>query len=312
MQRQLDISKPAGLARSGLAPLEFVLSLPLLLMIMAMIIIVGTAGAWKVRTHANARQAMARALWPRTGAGDPKPASWWPDTAVMSAGPANPAPFDADPFAQHQVVRGPQISAQQGSGFLRVDTDLMDVTQGLFAGYSSIDRELPLWKQLPYRNAYHRQAQVFSSNHWQFQQMGLADNYDRRTRVLYPDFNLADSSGMGAAAVQAALQALLSNPDRAQLLILDRDAELRGFYGDPYESDWYGRYDRFNFHPRPFNECALDLTSTVDGLTDRIDQAPCNLARAFLEMYESQPQSAQNDQYIQQLEDFLSQQCGPQ
>lgn len=299
-------------SRRGFAPLELILSLPLLLMMMAMIIIVGTAGAWKIRTLANSRQAAARALWPRTGDGDPKPASWWPSSAVMSAGPADPAPFDDDPFAPHVVVRGPVVGLQ-GGGSLRVDTDLLDISRGLFFGYASIDRDLPLWKQLPWRNRYRRETQVFSGDHWQYQQMGLDGNIQRRVEVLYPDYNLASASNVGLGRTSAALQALLSNPQRPQLLILDRDPELRGYYGDPYDSDWFGRYDRFNFHPTAFNECSLDLRGVVDSLTDRIDQAPCNLARAFRQMYQDQLNSGSTapslQQSLRQLDQFLQEHC---
>jgi hypothetical protein len=299
--------------RPGLAPLELVLSLPLLLMIMAMIIIVGTAGAWKVRTLANSRQAAARSIWPRTGDSDPKPASWWPVTANMSAGSADPEPIDADPFAQHAVVRGPVIGVQGGSS-LRVDADLLDATQGLFAGNADVDRALPLWKTLPWRNRYHRETQFYSDNHWQFPLTGLTSNTRRRIDVLYPDYSLAGSSNVGGGRTTAAMQALLANPDRWRLLVLDRDAELRGYYGDPYVSDWYGRYDRFNFHPRPYNECAFDLQSSVDVLTGQIDQAPCNVARAFRQMYQEQINSGntspQLQQYVQELDDFLMQHCG--
>lgn len=297
--------------RRGLATLELILCLPLLLMIMAMIIIVGTAGSWKVRTLANSRQAAARSLWPRDGANDPKPASWWPNSANMSAGGADPAPLDTDPFAQHVVVRGPVFGAPQGGGTLRVDTDLLDPSRGLMAGFASIDRDLPLWRQLPYRNRYRRETQFFSGDQWQFSLMNLGDNTRRRIPALYPDYNLAASSSIGIGRTTTALQAILSHPDRAQWLILDRDAELRGFYGDPYDSNWYGRYDQRNFHPRALETCTIDLSADVQSLTDRIDRAPCNLAAAFLQMYESQPQSAQNDQFIQQLEQFRNQHCFP-
>ncbi|MFO1094727.1 MAG: hypothetical protein U0992_15685 [Planctomycetaceae bacterium] len=288
--------------RAGFAPIELILSLPMLLMLMAMIVIVGTAGAWKIRTLATSRQAAARSIWPRDGAGDPKPASWWPDTAAMSAGPADPLPIDYDPFAQHTVVRGPVVGAAGGAG-LRVNTGLLDVSRGLMAGFAAIDRDLPLWKQLPWRNRYRRETQVFAGDQWQFQQMGFGDNVWRRVPVLYPDYNLATASGVGLGSTATALQQLLTNPQRNKLLILDRDSELRTFYGKAYESDWYGRYDRFNFHPPARNDCSLDLRDVVDDLKMRINQVPCNVARAFRDMYRAQ----QNDAAVQQLDQFLRQ-----
>jgi len=307
MTRRTDIPYVPS-SRRGLAPLELVLSLPLLLMIMAMIIIVGTAGAWKVRTLANSRQAAARAIWPRDGASDPKPASWWPDSATMSAGHADPEPFDYDPFSQHTVVRGPIISAPGGNS-LHVDTELLDSSGGMVAGFASIDRDLPLWRRLPYRNRYQRETQFFSGDQWQFSLMGLSDNISRRIPVIYPDYNLASNSEVGIGRTAAALQAIMSHPDRLTWLILDRDVELRGYYADPYESTWNGRYDGFNFHPRASETCSIDLSGEVQSLTTRIDQAPCQLARAFLQMYREQGLTAATDPRVQQLEDFVAQHC---
>jgi len=293
-------------SRAGLAPLEFVLSLPLLLMIMAMIIIVGTAGSWKVRTLANSRQAAARSIWPRDGANDPRPASWWPDSATMSAGGAEPDPFDYDPFSQHTVVRGPVVGTPGGGGF-RVNTDLLDISRGMLAGHASIDRDLPLWRQLPWRNRYRRSTHVFSGDQWQFALMNLEDNTRRRIPVLYPDYNLASNSGVGIGRTSAALQMIMSHPDRARWLILDRDPELRGFYGDQYDSSWYGRYDRFNFHPPARESCTIDLSGEVELLKRQIEGVPCTLANAFLQLYRDQGLD-DNDPRIQQLLNFQMQQ----
>ncbi|MBL8850522.1 MAG: hypothetical protein JNG89_12650 [Planctomycetaceae bacterium] len=274
--------------RRGLAPLELVLSLPLLLMIMAMIIVVGTAGSWKVRTLANSRQAAARGLWPRDGAFDAKPASWWPDSAVMSSGAADPAPFDDDPFTQHAVVRGPVIGAQ-GSG-LRVNTDMLDVTRGLAAGFSSINRDLPLWRQLPYRNQYQRETQVFSGDQWQFAPMGLGDNDERRVDNLYPDYSLGTYGGL--ARTIAAREALLSfagTPPGQRLEILDNDPAL----------------NNRDFYPRlPWEICSTDLQPLVDSLKGQIDLVPCELARAYLQLY---PQGTPEHDQLQQ---FIDQNCG--
>src|SRR5262245_31434467 len=91
--------------RHGLAPVELVLSLPMMMMILAMMIIVGTAGAWKLRTSANSRQAAFRTVWPRTGDSDPKPANWWPASAAIYAHNRGLSPFPVDPFTAYPVVR---------------------------------------------------------------------------------------------------------------------------------------------------------------------------------------------------------------
>ena len=50
----------------GLAMLELILALPILLFIMALIINYGTVAAWKVREHSVARLAVWETRWPRT------------------------------------------------------------------------------------------------------------------------------------------------------------------------------------------------------------------------------------------------------
>ena len=59
--------------RRGLAPLELVLSLPVLLFVMGLMILIGWAATFKVRTQIHAREAAWRSIWranPRTDAQD--------------------------------------------------------------------------------------------------------------------------------------------------------------------------------------------------------------------------------------------------
>ena len=284
---------------AGLAPLELVLSLPLLLMIMAMMIIVGTAGSWKVRTLANSRQAAARSIWPRTGDNDPKPGSWWPNSATMSFGSASPSPLPNDPFQRHYVVRGPTIASPAGSS-LPVDDTRLDATRGLHAGRASIDRDLPLWKTLPYRNRYDRDTQVFSDHQWQHGTMGQGTTWQRRIPVIYPSYDLGRYGAGSVGEMQSTLMNLMAlyNTD-PHLPILDRDDELRSFYGNPYNNQWGARYDRFNFHPAA-GGCTTDLQPIVDRLVGRpaqppqpaivgeIHQVPCRITREFWRMYVDQ------------------------
>lgn len=274
-------------SRDGLAPLELVLSIPLLMMIMAMMIIVGTAGSWKVRTLANSRQAASRSLWPRTGDSDPKPDSWWPSSAAMGFRDGRPSPLDGDPFGQHYVVRGPAIPSPAGSS-LNVDQSRLDSVDGLKSGWSSIDRDLPVWQQLPYRNRYDRDTQVFTDEQWQHGTMGQGHTNLRRIPVIYPEYDLGRYAPGSVAAMQSTLMQLMQfyNSD-PKLPILDRDEELRGFYGDPYDNNWYARYDRFNFHP-PAGGCTTDLRPIVDNLVSAIDGVPCRVTRAFHAMYVDQ------------------------
>lgn len=303
--------------RSGLAPLELVLVLPMFMMILAMMIIVGTAGAWKVRTLTNSRQAIARAVWPRNGSGDPNPVGWRDPSARMQFREASPSPFANDPFRDYYVVRGPRVAAPGGMYALEVQQDTLDITQGLHEGFASIDRPLPLWRQLPYRNSYQRDTQMFSGDQWQHGTMGMSTNQWRRIYLTYR-YDLADPPEAAAAAsrMRTALNAILTNPGRSTLNILDRDDELRTWYGDPYDN----AQDRYDWPSEPASvypptnmTCSLDLRPEVDSQVRRIQRVPRRLAQKFLQMYQEQlgalppnsPAAGAIQQKIDQLNAFL-------
>ena len=65
-----------GSRRRGLAPLELVLSLPILLMVMALMINFGTVACWKVRGLGVSRQCVWGNRWPRSTANFPQPVFW--------------------------------------------------------------------------------------------------------------------------------------------------------------------------------------------------------------------------------------------
>ena len=102
-------------ARRGLAPLEFVLSLPLLVMMMALMIDFGVAGAWKIRTQTNARYAGWRTLTSRTGEFNATP-PYWPASAPLAARSGTPLPdvsdeWDATTDLLCPCARGQQLTA---------------------------------------------------------------------------------------------------------------------------------------------------------------------------------------------------------
>lgn len=299
--------------RSGLAPLELVLVLPMFMMILAMMIIVGTAGAWKVRTLANSREAAFRAVWPRTRANDSKPTNWWPQSATMGFRDAQPSPFDSDPFIGHEVVRGPVVADTETGRTLVVRDLTLDMTQGLQSGYAEVDRDLPLWTQLPYRNHYRRDTPIFAGRQWQHGTMGIS-NSSRRILITY-EFDLARTSGGQVGPMMQAANDLLSNPDRQVLFILDRDDELRSHFGPPYRPyEFSSQYGRPSAYPYVGNGCSYDLRPEVDLLAYRIDRVPCDLAQFFCTMYHEQydalppndPGRAVLLQKMQQLHDFMA------
>ncbi len=307
--------------RSGLAPLELTLALPIMLMLLALMVVFGTAGAWKVRTLANSRQAIFRSMWPRTTDDDPKPGNWWPASATMSYSEEFESPFTQDPFAEHTVVRGPNVGDTMGGSSLAVLIDTLDMTDGMHSGRATIDHEPAMWPALSRRNHFDREFAMFAGHQWQHGNMGIS-NWTRRVTVTY-DYELSKYNPGALQQTYAARDAILSNPDRGDLAVLDRDEELRA---------WFGHF--VDFHPGPGNYCTHDLTTMqtviLPNLQDRIrgqqpgsksNSVPANMARTFLSMYRDQLDAleamdppppnfaqlkAELETKIRQLEEFLA------
>ena len=70
--RQQRTSCRTPIRRRGLAPLELVLCLPVLLMTMALMVSFGAAATWKVRALNGARQGIWRDRSTWNGGGDPQ------------------------------------------------------------------------------------------------------------------------------------------------------------------------------------------------------------------------------------------------
>src|SRR5262245_4693044 len=93
--------------RRGLAPVELVLAIPLVLFTVALSVIVGTAACWKIRTSTVARNEiwtyrMPRRDWPR----NPQPAGWPASASASHAGTRQLPDLNSAAF-QNAVVRGP-------------------------------------------------------------------------------------------------------------------------------------------------------------------------------------------------------------
>src|SRR5690606_19892736 len=123
-------SKTRGVRRAGrrgLAPLELVLALPLLLAVMALVVVYGNAAFWKVRGLSVARNAAWSNRWPRTGFDEPAPNPWTPGNYSRRAG--NDIDVLDDPMLQHPVVRGPL-------GNFNVRSRLLDPSRGVIEGHA--------------------------------------------------------------------------------------------------------------------------------------------------------------------------------
>lgn len=222
--------KPSQSQRRGLAPLEFVLWLPVFLFVMALMVNFGTIAAWRVRGEIVSRDAVWRVRWPRTGASEPRPNQRiWPTSATMTvAGDAQVSNIDV-PSIQHPVVRGTLPNDFVVQPILDPDR------RGALKGTSAITRNYPLLPKLgPYASGDIENSLL--DEMWQVAQMGVYTNRTRRIPYIYQlpktDQSLPDQ-------FVDAVHALFMMPHFAALDVLDRDEELRNLTGRYWE-----------FHPR--------------------------------------------------------------
>ncbi len=289
-------------ARRGLAPLEFVLSLPLLVMMMALMIDFGVAGAWKIRTQTNARYAGWRTLTSRTGEFNATP-PYWPASAPLAARSGTPLPdvsdeWDATSDLLCPCARGQQLTAPSAVAAINVQGRL-EMDDNVIQGNADLDRQLPLLRgALPAtQGRFHFNInQDLFDNHWQFSSLGIPYNDYPRSRAWW-DIEHSDLTALDPAIdtnkrlLDENLQLLQANPRQADLYPLDNDDEFLRYTGDAPE-----------FYPRVSRLCMPDAEavyfsaiSRVDrngrpitnSLLSRIDRLPCTMSSSFSEMYRS-------------------------
>jgi len=252
--------------RRGLAPLELVLALPILLFTMALILNHGTVASWKVRALVTARHSAWASRWPRDASLAPRPAYWPSQGTSVGVTPGDIPALD-DPRIDKPVVRGPLAN-------LDVHSDLLDPIHGLRDGTSTLTRDFPLLGRI---GKYRLEADApILDNQWQYQrtnwpQQGTSvpANVWRRIPVIYL-LPKADRS-LSGAFYQAVMTAL-GAPYREALAPLDDDPEYRRITAtlDPSGQGWAPNFTagrRLAFH------CTLDRAveqSAVDDLRDRI------------------------------------------
>ncbi len=275
--------------RTGLAMLELVLSLPIMLFVMGLRIIFGAAGSWKVRTLSNSRQAVWRTFSPRTGDDDPIVLGFR-SPSEMSVEDGNASIFDEDPYAEFPVVRGPQIVDPQSGQSLPVRQGLLDITVGLVQGHASIERGYPVLSDMPPGRIDFVRKHAAVDGRWQFWDMGLVSNRTRRVRFMYPIDLQGRIPDLTQRYVNAAL-AIGQSPNAQALNVLDQDDELRSFYGR-----------NIDYHARVGHACTTDASelqnlvdsNLEDSLVPRINPGvPQRMTRDFIKMYETQIASLQ-------------------
>ena len=314
-------------SRSGLAPLELVLSLPILLFLMALAINFGNAACWKLRAANVARNAVWSTRWPRGGLGTvPQPPGW---PAAGSRGVAGAGNVQAlyDGSIDQPVVRGPTLG--QPPNQVNVFRDLLDPTRGLMQGTSSIRRSPPLmpsWRQFNFNLVHQLLDDGFQFTTSRMGGLWQGNNF-RREAILYDLLRLQSNTSLVTNYTQAAIAVYMA-ATQPPLITLDHDPEIfavMGYYQD--------------FHPYLGTVCSLDKQMVhetyVLPLVDRIQSKPQprvagvpeNMARFFLSMYQRekqllqaelatlppdergpiQAQLSQIDTYIGQLNTFLGQ-----
>ncbi len=264
--------------RRGLAMLELILALPILLFIMALIINYGTVAAWKVRENSVARLAVWETRWPRTGATDPRP-SYWPAAATMESSDQGTVAGMDDSRVDLPVARGPLPAAT-------VNAELLDETRGLREGSASMTRKFPLLGKL---GTYTLTAQNWLiDDKWQYQRMGMGGNVQLRIPILY---TLAEAPASLVNAYVQSVLAISGASFSSQLAPLDHDPDFL-YYGALF--GWGGAPD---FQPRVQNMCTTDRTLTDQAVSNLVDQIQGNpskhdpgvaeqMAQSFLSLYQ--------------------------
>jgi hypothetical protein len=245
MQRQRTESSN-NRCRRGLAPLELVLSLPMLLFVMALMVNLSVVAAWKVRGLTTSRQAIWRDRMFWNAGGDPHSPNW-PTGAAMRTSGTDPPYLDSrtvndwelNPKIVHDFMNGPTVNGNGGMIEILTRRSLY-MAEGLRQGESELTRNLPMLPNLRgYENGYHMEPEhPLLDNRWQFGNIRLRDNRSRRLLDWYNFDNRPDWMGQ-KGQYQAADGAIQSYPNQGGLTILDRDPELWAYYGG----------DPINFYP---------------------------------------------------------------
>ncbi|MGM0485913.1 MAG: TadE family protein [Planctomycetota bacterium] len=276
--------------RRGLAPVELVLWLPVLLMVMALMVNYANMTSWRIRGEVVARDAAWRSRWPRSGSAEPRPPSHiWPDDADMGRhGDSQISPLN-HPDIQHPVVRGPVL--ELGSPARRfLVKPLLDQEVGAIKGTSSIDRPYDLLSALG-RFRSGEIANRLLTKQWQCAQMGFPNRY-RRSLVLY-DLPRTDP-GLPDAYVRAIID-LLDIPHYEALSVLDRDEDWKIYHGTypsfhPRIRHNYGETDPEVVFERSVKEKIDHVDEDGEVVLGEISRLPRRMTKAYLSMYEGAKQ----------------------
>jgi hypothetical protein len=274
-------------SRRGLSTVEFVLALPILMMVMALMVNFGTIASWKVRGLVVARNEAFANRWPHSGF--PRP-WYWPASATASHGDsADIAELD-DPRARQPVIRGPIPLGTTVNG------DLLNPSRGMFRGDAQQQRRFPLLQSMGTYTT--RASNELLGSLWNWEQMNwpaieqfgyhpsLWYNDDRRIPVLYILPTVTDPSYRNA--YREALIAIYWSPSRRALFPIDLDFEYVRL-GLQLGASVFSGYVPPDFTPTPNSFCSLDdavAKLETDALQERVKNVPREMTQSLIALHE--------------------------
>jgi hypothetical protein len=296
--------------RHGLAPLELVMAIPLLIFALALSVIMGAVACWKVRANVVARDAIFARRWPRDEPHDQLYFEWRlepdPDPPEWRVSSSDRDVLDGrliteldHPAFQNPIIRGPLMG-------IPADSKMLDQKNHQRVGNAKLTRSPAALGKLG-KYSLNVQAPLLDGK-WQFWQLGLASNNARRIRRLYGLANMPIEPHWQARYNEARQEAAAAYAD-PRGFVLDRDEEFRDWYG--FSPDFHPRLRPLNQRPPPplppplYPFCSTDsdfvYQEHVGRLLPRIDSVPRPLqpgfdppgvaevmTRAFIRMYEAQ------------------------
>lgn len=228
-------------ARAGLAPLEFVLGIPLLLFLLALMVNFAEISKHKIKSLNASREAVWSQRTPQNGVAFP---DWYAEMPVNQADAGvggaqsmtNMAGPDANILQPHTALRGPIITGVNASEAIPVNTDLLDPKRDARAGNAVLSDTYPL---LPKLGGYTLTANdPLLDDPFRWFDMGLSGNTALRIPHIY-DFSGFESQFQSelSAYYDAAYANVMYYPPYAgrpyPVQPLDDDDDLEEAFGSP-------------------------------------------------------------------------------
>ncbi len=167
--------------RNGLAPLEMVLALPLLMGVMGLLMVFGFVASWKVRSEVVAKDIGWRNRYPR-GRNIHQRSEEWPELEgenrsldLHRTDAGNLESVDAQPVVHAQIIRGP-ISE------IVVNSQLLDFSKGVTRGVATVNQPSQIMGEIG--RADYRTTNEFVSGSFSYPTIG-GGNYSRRIPILW-------------------------------------------------------------------------------------------------------------------------------